>query len=154
MQSVNRLLNGILVVVFIIMMLAVTLQVFFRYVLNNPLSGSEEIARLTLVWVTFVGSAVAVRDNTHLKIDFLVERLSAGWRLLALSLTDVATLVFSVLLVVIGTRLAEFSWVFESAALRFPMTYFHAALPVSAALMAAYSAVNLGRRLHNWWRAE
>lgn len=33
-------------------------QVFFRFALNSPLVWSEELARLLLVWVTFIGAAV------------------------------------------------------------------------------------------------
>ena len=50
-------------------------QVFFRFALDSPLIWSEELARLLLVWVTFVGAAVVAWDGTHLNVDVVFSRL-------------------------------------------------------------------------------
>ncbi|MEM7021072.1 MAG: TRAP transporter small permease [Pseudomonadota bacterium] len=52
-------------------------QVFFRFALDSPLIWSEELARLLLVWVTFVGAAVVAWDGTHLNVDVVFSRLPA-----------------------------------------------------------------------------
>src|SRR6266542_4259240 len=54
----------------------VFLGVFFRYVLGDPLSWTEEIARLCLVWITFLGTYLAYRRNLHISIDLVQKRLS------------------------------------------------------------------------------
>jgi hypothetical protein len=45
------------------MTVVVAVQVFFRYVLNQSLFWSEELARYLLVWLSFLGASVAYRDN-------------------------------------------------------------------------------------------
>jgi TRAP-type transport system small permease protein len=49
----------------------VFLQFFTRYFLNNSLAWTEEISSYLLITLTFLGSAMAVRKNTHIQIEFL-----------------------------------------------------------------------------------
>lgn len=56
------------------------IQVFCRSVLGSPLIWSEELVRLLLVWLVFLGAAVVTWDGTHLAVDVLFARLPAGAR--------------------------------------------------------------------------
>jgi TRAP-type C4-dicarboxylate transport system permease small subunit len=51
-------------------------QVLFRYLLDAPLSHSDEIAQTALVWLTFTGAAFIYRERGHVEIDFVVAKLS------------------------------------------------------------------------------
>jgi TRAP-type C4-dicarboxylate transport system permease small subunit len=64
--------------VFWLMALAVILQFFTRYVLNDSFAWTEEIATYCLVAVVFLGSAMCVRLNRHIHVDFLFRYLPAG----------------------------------------------------------------------------
>ena len=55
--------------------------VFFRYVLNSPLYWAEEAARLLLIWLSFVGAALAFQRNQHLSMDVLMRLLPDALRL-------------------------------------------------------------------------
>ena len=61
---VNNLAKGMLMVAAFTMVSAVFMQVIFRYVLKAPLSWSEELARYTFMWITFLGASVALRQNS------------------------------------------------------------------------------------------
>jgi len=50
-------------------------QVIFRFVFDSPLVWSEELSRLLLVWVTFLGAVVVCWDGAHLNVDFLFVKL-------------------------------------------------------------------------------
>src|SRR5688500_20163666 len=53
------------------MALCVFLQFFTRYLLNNSLAWTEEIAINCLVVVVFLGSALFVRMSGHIRVDML-----------------------------------------------------------------------------------
>jgi len=54
--------------------------VFFRYALNSPLYWAEEAARLLLIWLSFVGAALAFQRNQHLAMDVVVRLLPDALR--------------------------------------------------------------------------
>lgn len=76
--------------IFWIMTLCVFLQFFTRYVLNDSFAWTEEIATYCLVVIVFVGSAMCVRLNRHIQVDFLYRYLPAG---LARALSTVIDLI-------------------------------------------------------------
>ena len=57
------------------MALAVFLQFFTRYVMNDSFAWTEEIATYCNVAIVFVGSAMCVRLNRHIQVDFLYRYL-------------------------------------------------------------------------------
>lgn len=57
---------------FVVMTLAVWVQVGGRYVFNYSIASSTEIATLAQIWMVLVGAGVAARQNIHARIDALV----------------------------------------------------------------------------------
>ena len=62
-----------------VMLLAITLlnivQVFYRYVLNNALSWSEEASLWMMVWITFVIMPVAYHKGLNISMMFFRDML-------------------------------------------------------------------------------
>lgn len=70
------------------MSLCVFLQFFTRYVMNNSLAWTEEIAINCLVVVVFLGSVMCTRMTRHIHVDILYKYLPAGvGRVLALAVS-------------------------------------------------------------------
>jgi TRAP-type C4-dicarboxylate transport system permease small subunit len=63
--------------IFWLMTLAVFLQFFTRYVLNNSFAWTEEIATNCLVAIVFVGASMCIRLGRHIHVDFLYRYLPA-----------------------------------------------------------------------------
>ena len=55
-----------------IMVSNVAIGVFFRYVLNNSLPWTEEMARYLMIWFAFIGMAIAFRDEEHVNVSFVL----------------------------------------------------------------------------------
>ena len=57
------------------MTIVVLLGVFFRYVLQQPLSWSEEVARYLMIWAASLAVSIGIMRKEHLGITFLISRL-------------------------------------------------------------------------------
>lgn len=54
-------------------------QVVFRYMIGSPLVWSEELARYLLVWCTFIGVSLAVREGRNISVDLLPVFMGKHW---------------------------------------------------------------------------
>lgn len=86
--------DSLVFVVFWTLAFVVFLQFFTRYVLNNSLGWTEEIARFLLIGVTFIGAVMAVRKQSHIAVEFLYRWVSRPLRRVAQTLIDVVAIVF------------------------------------------------------------
>lgn len=71
------------------MTLVLGIQIFCRFVLNNSLTWSEELARFMFIWSTFLSIGFCLKEGISLKIDTLislfpkkVQRSSCCWETL------------------------------------------------------------------------
>ena len=62
-------------VIFWVMALAVFLQFFTRYVLNDSYAWTEEIATYCLIGVVFIGASMCVRLSRHIQVDLIYRYL-------------------------------------------------------------------------------
>lgn len=56
--------------IFWVLAVVVFAQFFSRYVLNDSIAWTEEIARYLLIAIAFAGAPIAVRKNTHIHVEF------------------------------------------------------------------------------------
>lgn len=75
------------------------IQVIMRYVFNNSLSWSEEIARYIFIWLVFIGISYGAKQMKHLKIDVFVQIFPKKIRPYIIILADVIVLVFGAIVV-------------------------------------------------------
>ena len=80
--------------VFWFMALCVFLQFFTRYVLNNSLAWTEEIATNCLIVVVFLGSVWCVRRSRHIQVDVLYHYLPDGVARVLSTLVDLIRILF------------------------------------------------------------
>jgi len=77
--KVNDLIEKIATNLTWMMLLAITLlnivQVFYRYVLNNALSWSEEASLWMMVWITFIILPLAYRRGLNISMMFVRDKL-------------------------------------------------------------------------------
>lgn len=93
--------------VFWIMGACVFLQFFTRYVINNSLSWTEEIATNCLMAVVFLGSVMCVRLSRHIQVDVLYRLIPTPLgRLLAL-MVDILVIGFFAYLTLLIWRFVQ-----------------------------------------------
>lgn len=90
------------------MALLVGTQVFCRYVLNSSLFWSEEVGRILLVQITFLGASIAFKSGLHPSIRTFVECLNFTTQRRVHLVTLGVALVFFLTLTWYGTHFALF----------------------------------------------
>lgn len=107
--------------------------VFSRYVLGVTPRWSEELPRLILIWVTWLGVVSAFIRGTHFEAGILPLIAGDGpARRIGSWLAMAASLIFLVLLLVTGWQITAFTWHHSSTALSLPGGLFYLALPIGA----------------------
>lgn len=77
-EAYFRLLKVLIVLCLAVMVVLVFTNVMLRYTINSGISVSEEVSRWLFVYLTFLGSIIALREQEHLGTDILVARLPAA----------------------------------------------------------------------------
>ena len=70
-----RALNVLMAIALVCMTVMVFGNVVLRYAFNSGITLSEEISRWLLVWMTFIGALIALKEGGHLGTDVLTSRL-------------------------------------------------------------------------------
>jgi TRAP-type C4-dicarboxylate transport system permease small subunit len=137
-RFLNRWIEYLLFGLGFSMAVIVAVQVFFRYVLNQSLFWSEELARFMLVWLTFLGASVAYYRGVHPGIDMLFTRLSAGWQRVVAVIVHLICIAFFGVMIVYGIQFSYFVRLQISPALYLPKWIIFAVIPVSGAILLVH----------------
>jgi len=143
MKALDRFLFVAIGLLLAAMVVDVAIQVFFRYVIENPPTWTEELARFLFAWQIFLGAGLAFGRGSHIVVDALLVVLpSRGRRLLAVG-TGVIVLGFVAVLVWLGIRMVQLTSDTYSTAMHLNMGVVYASLPFGAAISAAYVMIHL-----------
>jgi len=137
-----KYLNFIIVAMFSCMSIAVFIQIIFRYFLHQPIYWSEEFPRFILIWLTFLGSAIAMKNRSHLSISLLTNRLSVQKRKWVQFFANSLSLIFISILVWGGIIITNLTMPNRTAALQMSTGLVYLAVPVGGILMFFYLLKN------------
>lgn len=118
-------------------------QVFARYFFGAPFSWSEEVARLALIWMTFMAAAFVMAEGRHITVDVLSHRLSVRGQLWLECLSHGIVAGTCLLLLIGGSRFVWYVGKVGSPSLGIPMSWWYSAVGVGLMLMAIHSIANL-----------
>ena len=147
-RPVDRLLETALVALFFVLFACVIIQVFTRYVLNDPAIFTEEASRIAIIWLSLLGTAYACGRMEHMAYTMFPEKLKDGTLLAHMRSVAVVILFFALGVMVYGggrlaLRALEFNQL--SATLALPMGYVYLCIPLSGALIVFYELLILAR---------
>lgn len=154
MERIKNILDSALKVILVVLIAGMTFnvlwQVFTRFVLQNPSSYTEELARYSLVWAGILGAAYVAGQKMHLAIDLLLMNLDGNKKLLVEIVIQAFIFLFaSSVMVVGGLRLVNITLTLNqlSAALQIPLGYVYLVLPLSGTIICFYSLFFISRNI-------
>lgn len=127
---------------FVLFCIAILLQVFTRYVLNNPLPWSEEVARYLSMWAMFLGAVTVTRRRSHLSVDLLDHYLDRASKRLRIAYGIAINLAVALVLpgLIYGSFfMAHDRWGVRLVTLPLPHGLAFLSLAISSVLMLLYT---------------
>ena len=141
----DRVLDALLFGVLAAMAGIVAANVFCRFVLDFSLYWGDEAAQALLVWLTFLGAAVAVRERAHYAFDYLALHSRGGLQLVAGVSSRVITLLILLGFLYWSARVTWGIRPWTMPAMGISRAYVYAAGPVGSAFMLLYAVRDLAR---------
>ena len=129
-----------LVVVMVLVMLGVlSAQVLLRYAFNISLIWSEELSLGLFTWTVLLMAALGVREDFHVRMSLLIQRLPPGPRLWAEQAIHLATAAVGGFLAWSGWRYFADTHGTTSAAIGYPIEMLHASGLACGVLIALFA---------------
>lgn len=135
-----------LILLSMVLVLSTTWQVVSRYLLGDPSSWTEELARFALIWAGLLGAVYAYRTHAHIGIDVLTRKLSERNRAVLEVFSALCVIAFALSVAVVGgTNLVLIAAMLEqtSAALGWKMAWVYSVVPISGLLLVWYAVVQI-----------
>ncbi|MEP2784126.1 MAG: TRAP transporter small permease subunit [Pseudoruegeria sp.] len=120
---VLRIGRGVGIVAVALMVAAILLQVFCRYVLNNALPWPDEFARFCMLWMTGLVAPTAFRQGGFVAIDMLERAINVR----VAAILSLVLLIVSLSVLIVGAQLGykhvNSGWLFSSSSLKIPLEW-------------------------------
>lgn len=99
---------------------------------------AEDIAKMLFTWIVFLGGAVAVKYDAHVRMGMFTDRLTGRAAIWWGRAVRASPLVVGILLLVFGMRIVQISMFREMPSLQISVGYYMTIIPFSGALMIFY----------------
>lgn len=90
---INKLLEILVVFNIAAMTCLIFLNVVLRYGFNSGLTVTEELSRFMFVWLSFLGAVLALENDEHVTVNFLVKKLPMAIHAYLSVITDAVLLI-------------------------------------------------------------
>lgn len=128
--------------------LLIFFQVVMRYIFKNSLAWSEELARYLFLYMIWIGASYAVKRESHLRIEIIKDKIPENYQKSFETFIMLIWLAFSVFLFIYSLKLTVMIHARGqlSPAMRIPMSYAYASVPIGTGLMCVRIIQKLVRR--------
>jgi TRAP-type C4-dicarboxylate transport system permease small subunit len=138
LRLLSRLVEGLIILGATVIVAMVTTEVILRYVFSHSLIFTEELSRYLMVWIVFLGSALAIRDGSHIRISILVNRLSPRLQQLMQLAAYCLILIFLLVITIEGLKILPRQLYQMCITIDISLFYFYLAIPVGSILMIIF----------------
>ena len=119
-------------------------NVVSRYLFNHSIIWVEELTQYQMIWITFLGAGLALREGRHVAVDVIEEYLPAGLRRALRTFIGVAILLLLAAIAYLGMQIVEFTWNQETPVMNIPTGIPYLGVPIGALLCALHLVLCFG----------
>ncbi len=143
MKYINKTLDYFLFVVLGIMSFTMAINVLCRFCFQFSIYWADELATSLMLWLTFLGAAVAVREHLHYSFNYIEQRLKGNAQIIfalvhkSITLIGITALLFWSFEVTAGIA----SWIMP--AMEISRIWVYGACPVGCTFMFIYCITDI-----------
>jgi TRAP-type C4-dicarboxylate transport system permease small subunit len=121
-----------------IMVIVIGFQVFMRYVLQDSLSWSEELARYCFIWLVYLGISLGAKKKRHMSVDIAFLAFKDQGKIILSMIGNLLFLAFALFVIINGYQVTIklLTWGQSSPALNLPVGLVYLAGPIGMGLTA------------------
>lgn len=97
----------IITVLFYTIVCIITAQVILRFGFNSGFSWAEELSRFLFIWLMYFAFSYATRNNKHIKVSFLLDKLNEKLKKILLIVVDILFITFTFILFMASIRICQ-----------------------------------------------
>ena len=128
----RRRAENVAVVLLSVMFGIFILQIFFRYVLNNPVGWSEEVIITTWLWSVLWGAAFVLRESEEIRFDIIYSNIGEGVRRVFTAVSGLVLIVLYGISLPGAYSYVSFMRVERSAYLQVPISWLYSVYVIFA----------------------
>jgi len=141
MALFDHVVNGMIFlagVILVFIMLSVCMEVILRYFLNRPQMWVTEVTEVLLLYITFLGTTWLLRQEGHVKVDIILNRLKPKTLALLGIFSSAIGVLVSITLTVSGFQL---TWdyvqrgIYTPTAMEIPVSIIIVIIPVGSLML-------------------
>lgn len=134
-DHVNKLLYWVTAFLVLLMVINVFTGVIYRYVLNNAIYWTEELARYLMIWMGYLAMSMVIRGEENVSVSFVLNWLPVKARRFIKVLGHLAIGVFLAIVFRESLKYMRILRIQTTPALQLPMAVPYLSVTVGAALM-------------------
>ncbi len=142
LDKLSKVLSLGVILTYTMIILAITIQVFARYVMNSPTVWSEELAIYSFIWLAMLNIPLAIRRKKHASLDILKSRFSTNIEVVFETIRFVLVMIILIVFVYYGFKILGPTGRHISPALRIPFSYACISVPVGAICSVLFELEN------------
>lgn len=156
-KFITAIIKGLCVILFAALMFSLVLMIISRNVpfINFDVMWTDEVGRYMLVYLVFLGSGLAMIEDKHIRVDFILNQFPPKVQKWVELFNGFVTIAFCLVMVCAGLILVQKTGTQMVSTLRkyfnMPMAWWNSAVMVGGGIMAAAVCAKLWRR---WIRKD
>ena len=141
-KAVYKVVLAAIIAIGLVMLVVAWAHVFYRYVLNDSLTWSEELLKILLVWFCLLSTTVIAVQREHVSIVVFKQMMPLKVNHALTFIAQVLMLIASIIVLFIGIDFVIVAGSRMTPALRIPYRYTFSAIPVAFAILTLYEFRN------------
>ncbi len=133
-----KIIEGILAAAFAVMIVVVLLQVIARYFLPASMAWTDELVRMLLVYVTFLGTVVLYAERGHIAVTNFIDMAGEKVRRIMLVICYIMQIAFCIIVFYAGIQYLSLVQARSTVVLHMSLTVCYVIIPVTSLMTLVF----------------